>query len=180
MQVQVVDRLATICQRVDHHAIPLVREAFLTRDGSCGVSETTDDGGVIQRVQIRDVALRNHENVLRRLGIDIAKRERIGGLVDDIRRDLFANDLAKQAGCFVSHNRARTRPRAMTPAVSKRRVWAPTDTGTNPERSKSAASSSSMPPSGPSASVIGAAIVVGSGGAPPVSKKRVPDACSAA
>src|SRR5579862_8036647 len=168
MHMQVIYGLSAIRQCVDHCAIAVVREAFLTGDSSRGVRETGDDRRVIQRVQVRDMPLWNDQDVLRRLRIDIAKRQRVGGLVDDLRWDLFANDLAEQTGGFVAHSRARTRPRATMPAVSNRRVCAPTDTGIKPERSKSAASSSSMPPSGPSARVTGAASAPDSGAAPAV------------
>ncbi|MNY53708.1 hypothetical protein D3C86_1894880 [compost metagenome] len=55
-----------------------------------------------------DVLLRDHEDVDRRLGVDVAEGDGVIVLVDDLRRDLAGDDLAEETIGHLRHSLLRS------------------------------------------------------------------------
>src|SRR6476660_1237895 len=156
MEMDVEDRLSRTGARVHDGAIaggdPL-------RSGNLrgGEHEPAHHRGIRRLVERSDVLLRDHEDVRRRLRIDVAEGDRVLVLADDLRRDLPAHDAAEQAGVgHVVFSSARVSASAAMAAVSNRRTLVPSDAPRQPPSSKASRSAGSKPPSGPSARTTGA------------------------
>ncbi len=120
---------------------------------------------VVGLVERRDVSARDHENVHRRLRIDIAERDRVLVLGDQRDRDFLANDTAEQT--VVSHWSMRqsvlVKPRACSARWRGRRPRRSRsaersrqrDAVRKPASRRTASSPGSIPPSGPTAIVTG-------------------------
>ena len=167
MSVDVEDRLTGARPRVEHQA-----EIAVGVLGCQGVRECdhlAQEGGV-GCGQLDDVAvcagLGDDQQVHRRLGGDVADREHVLGLGEDLGRDLALQD-AREDGRFAHtpsvvsarHQRPRralTTARAAGPAVEVRRTVSPRRTAVAPAAASASSSSGAMPPSGPTTSTISA------------------------
>jgi len=117
VQVDVEDELVGVRVHVHHRPPALVGEAPLLGQLGRGREQVAHGGCILgcDVVQRRDVLLRDDEEVLRRLGLDVLEGERIGVVVDDLRRDLLLDDLAEQA---VGHRVLPFRTAARSPAAA--------------------------------------------------------------
>ena len=87
VEMEVVDRLATILAGVDHDPIALVHQALFPGD-SCSekeqVAETIRLCGFLDR---GDMPTRNDEEMSRSLGIDVTEHQGVVGLRNYVRRN---------------------------------------------------------------------------------------------
>ena len=97
MQVQVINRLATILVAVDHAAIALFGKSLRLRVSGRGEDQLADQQGVgfIEVVERGHGFARNEQDMRGRLAVDVAEGKDIVILVDDVGRNLAADDLLK-------------------------------------------------------------------------------------
>ena len=101
--MQVPDRLASVSAHVDHQApaplgqaLPLRQLAGTQEQPPCDLEMTC-----LEAVQRLDVLPRSDQDVHRSLGRDIAEREQVLALQEEIRFELAAGDAAEEAvGAF--------------------------------------------------------------------------------
>src|SRR5512137_1619630 len=99
VHVDVEDELPALPAHV-HHAAPAgLGHSPLAGDGGRHPGQLAHDGVVLggELVEGGDVLARDHERVHRRLRIDVLEGHHVGVLVEQLRRDLLASDLAEQA-----------------------------------------------------------------------------------
>ncbi len=123
--VCVEDRLSGPCTRVEHQP---ERIQPLVRRHRSGHPDQFDHDLGIGRGELRDVGMvttRNDKHVGRRLRRDIAKRQRLCGLVHDLGRHIARDDAAEQAIWRCAHAPHRTgRHTASTvEPVNRRTAW---------------------------------------------------------
>src|SRR5687768_4256082 len=157
MQVDVKHRLAGVRACVDDDAVAVGREPFRRGEGLGDQHQPSEHLRVRRLVQGGHVGLRDYEDMGRRLGVDVAKGDRVLVLVHELRRYLATHDAAEQTAVgHVDLRSARARARPAMPAVSKRRTLEPSDAARHPLSANAARSAGSSPPSGPHASRRGA------------------------
>src|SRR3954467_5733201 len=96
MQVDVKNGLAGIGVRIDHSAIPALRQSFGLRELCGHQMHLADDVGVLRLVQRHDVLPRNDQNMNGRLRVDIPERDAMLVLRDDVCRNLFLQNAAEE------------------------------------------------------------------------------------
>lgn len=97
------DRLPAVLSLVDHHAIPVLRDAFPTNDltdrpVNRGEERTVRVGGHAQSL---DMFSGNDEEMNRRLGIDVSKGDDVVVLKNDVGLDFASCNFTKNA---VAHD----------------------------------------------------------------------------
>jgi hypothetical protein len=88
MEMEVIDRLATVRVRVDHGSVSTIRKALLLRQRSGCDGESTDHrciGNIIERCHM---IARDEDDVVRGLRINVAERQYVRCLKYDFRRNL--------------------------------------------------------------------------------------------
>src|SRR5690348_17506135 len=91
-------RLSRIAVRIDHETVTAVSNAFTAREIRGELRQLSDYRGITRIRHPRNVLARYYENVYRRLRIDVAERDKILRLGDDLRRYFLAYDAAEQTG----------------------------------------------------------------------------------
>lgn len=96
-----LDRLPAVLIRIDHHPVTRLRKPLIAGNASGELHEPSELNRIVGIVERRDVALRNHQKVGWRLGIDVAKSECILRVGDDVGRYLAVRYAAEKT--FVRH-----------------------------------------------------------------------------
>lgn len=99
MKMNMENGLAGIVTVIDDHPVATLIKPFLGRNGLGNKEQVSDDFPVRdnETMNICDMFFRHNERMDRRLGVEILKSDRVFVLVDDRCRDLFFDDVAKQA-----------------------------------------------------------------------------------
>jgi hypothetical protein len=102
VQVDVKYRLSGISVRVEDRPKPTGCEPAVLRDGGPATDQLAEDLIVLDAnlVQRGDMSFRNHQDVRRRLWVDVVERQHTLIFVDDRRGDLVVGNPAKEA---ISH-----------------------------------------------------------------------------
>jgi len=144
MRVHVVDRLPGFPAGVEDDPVPDSLDALgvgdLTRHGDDFVKQSAARGG--ERCHVRKMPPRDHEDMCRRLRVDVTERDRPLPVYHDRGRDLSASDPAEQAvwhttiivgagraRCGTAYLRHLRRQTATLPAVRRPPGGAPGGTG---------------------------------------------------
>jgi len=102
--VQMINGLSAIIACVDHNSIA-IRESDLLGNTFGGEQQMTHQsviGGFCVR-EFGDRLFRNHQNVSRRLRIHVAKGEGEIVFINNVRRNLFADNFAKNSVVGFAH-----------------------------------------------------------------------------
>ena len=129
MEMQMEDRLSSIRPGVDHRAIPRPRDPGLLGKETQTHEETVHESPILvpQRVKPIDMTFGDDQHVHGRFGGDIFKGQHRVVFVQQGRRQIFADDSAKQTG-RLTHGVHRTgtaawraAPTPQTPPEERRR-----------------------------------------------------------
>jgi len=97
MHVEVKHRLARVGIRVHDEPIARFGDTFATCQLGRELGHLADKLGVRHRARGRNVLARNHEDVHRRLGIDVPESDALVRLGDERCRDLLVGNSAEEA-----------------------------------------------------------------------------------
>jgi hypothetical protein len=97
VQVQVLDGLASVRIGVDHDAVTRLGKSVIPGDPGGEQHQASELNGVVSIVERGDVSPRDHNEVRRRLRIDVAERDRVIGKSDDVRGYLAVHNSAEEA-----------------------------------------------------------------------------------
>src|SRR6185503_2728921 len=102
VQMDVEHRLAGRSIGVDHGPVARLGDPFRPGDLGRNERQTADHRRVLRVVERRDMLARHHQHVHRRLRVDVAKRDAVRILPNELRGDLVAYDAAEET--VVGHS----------------------------------------------------------------------------
>lgn len=97
--MEVEDALPGVRPNIEHQPVAAIGQPFFPGDAVRGAKEGGEQLGIerVRFIDAADVVARNHQDVRRRLGMDVAESDDLIVLIDDLSWDLARRDAAERA-----------------------------------------------------------------------------------